>query len=80
MEKEVLAIYVATSGALDSIPVSEVRRFEKEFLQFAETNYASLLKEIAAKKALDGGIKGDIMTALDAFKDRFASTIAAGAN
>jgi F-type H+-transporting ATPase subunit alpha len=71
---------VATSGALDSIPVGEVRRFEKEFLQFAETNYGGLLKTIAAKKALDDGIKGDIITALDAFKDRFTATIAAGAN
>ena len=50
VEKQVLALYVATSGALDSIPVTEVRRFEKEFLQFAETNYASVLKEIARKK------------------------------
>jgi len=78
VEKQVLAIYIATSGALDSIPVGEVRRFEKEFLQFAETNYASLLKMVAAKKALDDGIKGDILTALDSFKDRFTASIAAG--
>jgi F-type H+-transporting ATPase subunit alpha len=80
VEKQVLAIYVATSGALDSIPVGEVRRFEKEFLQFTETNYAGLLKEVAAKKALDDGIKGDIISALDAFKDRFAATVAAGSH
>ena len=79
VEKQVLAIYVATSGALDTIPVSEVRRFEKEFLQFAEASHASLLKEIATKKALDDGIKANIKTALDAFKDRFTATIAAGA-
>jgi F-type H+-transporting ATPase subunit alpha len=79
-EKQVLAIYVATSGGLDSIPVSEVRRFEKEFLQFAEANYAGVLKEIATKKALDDDIKADIKTALDAFKDRFTAAIAAGAH
>ncbi|MGB9430775.1 MAG: F0F1 ATP synthase subunit alpha [Candidatus Acidiferrum sp.] len=80
VEKQVLALYVATSGALDAIPVNEVRRFEKEFLQFAETNYGAVLKEIAAKKALDDGIKANIKTALDAFKDRFSATIAAGAH
>jgi F-type H+-transporting ATPase subunit alpha len=79
VEKQVLALYVATSGALDAIPVSEVRRFEKEFLQFAEANYAGALKEIATKKALDDGIKANIKAALDAFKDRFTATIAAGA-
>jgi F-type H+-transporting ATPase subunit alpha len=79
VEKQVLALYVATSGALDAIPVSEVRRFEKEFLQFAEASYAGVLQEIAAKKALDDGIKANIKVALDAFKDRFTATIAAGA-
>ena len=34
VEKQVLSIFVATSGAMDSIPVREVRRFEKEFLQY----------------------------------------------
>jgi F-type H+-transporting ATPase subunit alpha len=80
VEKQVLALYVATSGALDSVPVHEVRRFEAEFLQFAETNYAGVLKEIATKKALDDGIKANIKTALDAFKDRFSATVAVGAS
>jgi F-type H+-transporting ATPase subunit alpha len=77
--QQVLALYVATTGAEDSIPVNEVRRFEKEFLQFAETNYGNILKDIAAKKALDDGIKANIKTAVDAFKDRFTATIAATA-
>jgi F-type H+-transporting ATPase subunit alpha len=79
VEKQVLAIYVATSGALDNIPVAEVRRFEKEFLQFVETSYAGVLKDIAAKKALDDGIKASIKSAVDAFKERFTVAIAAGA-
>jgi F-type H+/Na+-transporting ATPase subunit alpha len=80
VEKQVLEIFVATSGALDSIPVNEGRRFTKEFLQFAETNYAGVLKEIATKKALDDGIKTNIKKAVDAFKDRFTATIAAEAH
>jgi len=77
-EKQVLIIGVATSGAVDGLPVSEVRRFEREFLQFTETNYPSVLKSIAAKKALDDAIKAEIKTAVDAFKERF--TVAAAAN
>jgi F-type H+/Na+-transporting ATPase subunit alpha len=74
VEKQVLELFVATSGALDSIPVPDVRRFTKEFLQFAETNYAGVLKEIADKKALDDGIKANIKKAVDAFKDGFTAT------
>jgi F-type H+-transporting ATPase subunit alpha len=43
IEKQVLSIYIATSGAMDSVPVADVGRFEREFLQFVETNYPSVL-------------------------------------
>ncbi|HXC47435.1 MAG TPA: F0F1 ATP synthase subunit alpha [Candidatus Sulfotelmatobacter sp.] len=79
VEKQVLVLYVATSGGLDNIPVGEVRRFEKEFVQFAETSYAGVLKDIATKKALDDGIKATIKTALDGFKERFTAALAATA-
>ncbi|MFI5056763.1 MAG: F0F1 ATP synthase subunit alpha [Candidatus Acidiferrales bacterium] len=80
VEKQVLSIYIATSGGTDSVPVTEVRRFEREFLQFVETNYPSVLKNIAAKKALDDTIKAEIKTALDGFKERFAASVATAAH
>ena len=79
IEKQVLIIYVGTSGAMDSIPVSEVRRFEREFLQFVETNHGSLLKTIAEKKALDDNIKAEIKKAVAEFKERFTVAIAEAA-
>jgi len=79
VEKQVLSIYIATSGAMDSVPVADVRRFEREFLQFVETNYPSVLKNIATKKALDDGIRAEIKTAVDGFKERFAVSVAAAA-
>ncbi len=79
VQQQVLSLFVATSGALDSIPVNEVRRFEKEFLQFAESNYGGVLNEIATKKALDDGIKANIKTAVDAFKERFTAALTAEA-
>jgi F-type H+-transporting ATPase subunit alpha len=75
VEKQVLSLFVATSGALDSIPVASVRRFEREFLAFAETNYDGILKSIAEKKALDDNIKGAIKKAVEAFKERFATDV-----
>jgi F-type H+-transporting ATPase subunit alpha len=80
VEKQVLSIQAGTSGALDTVPVNEVRRFEREFLQFVETNYPSVLKTIAAKKALDDAIKADIKKAVDAFKERFTAEVPAAAN
>jgi F-type H+-transporting ATPase subunit alpha len=75
VEKQVLSLFVATSGALDSIPVPAVRRFEREFIAFVETNNSSILKTIAEKKALDDNIKSEIKKAVDAFKERFAADV-----
>jgi F-type H+-transporting ATPase subunit alpha len=80
VEKQVLSIYIATSGALDAVPVDEVRRFEREFLQFVESNYPAVLKNIATKKALDDGIKAEVKIAVDAFKERFAAAVTTTAN
>jgi F-type H+-transporting ATPase subunit alpha len=79
VQKQVLSIYVATSGAIDNIPVPEVRRFEKEFLQFVETSNPGILKSIAEKKALDDGIKAEIKKAIDSFKERFTAAVEAAA-
>jgi F-type H+/Na+-transporting ATPase subunit alpha len=76
VEKQVLSIFVATSGLLDSIPVGDVRRFEREMLQFVETSNPSILKNIAEKKALDDGIKAEVKKAVGTFKERFAATVA----
>ncbi len=75
VEKQVLSLFVATSGALDSIPVPAVRRFEREFLAFVETNNSEILKTIAEKKALDDNLKSQIKKAVEAFKERFAPDV-----
>src|SRR6202171_4585679 len=80
IEKQVLSIYVATSGLLDNVPVNEVRRFEKEMLEYVETSAPSILKNIAEKKALDDAIKAEVKTAVDSFKERFTAAVAAAAN
>ena len=79
IDKQVLIIYVATSGGIDSIPVGEVGRFEREFLQFVETNHGSLLQAIAEKKALDDSIKAESKKVVAEFKERFTAAVAEAA-
>jgi F-type H+/Na+-transporting ATPase subunit alpha len=80
VEKQVLSLYVATSGPLDSVSVSEVRRFERELLNFVDTNHSSILKTIKEKKALDDSIRAEIKKAVDAFKERFTAEVATAAS
>ena len=80
VEKQVLALFVATSGMLDSIPVDQVRRFEGELLLFVEANHPGILKAIADKKALDDAIKAEVKKAVEAFKERFTAAVAQAAS
>ncbi len=79
VQQQVLALFVATDGTEDSIPVDQIRRFEKEFLQFVETSYGTILQDIADKKALDDNSKAAIKKAAAEFKERFEATLSATA-
>ncbi len=46
VEEQVVAIYAGTSGAIDDIPVDDVRRFEIELLEYFRTRHAALLEQI----------------------------------
>ncbi len=46
VEEQIIAIYAATSGALDEIPVKRVSDFEKQYVAFARANHADVLASI----------------------------------
>jgi F-type H+-transporting ATPase subunit alpha len=75
IEKQVLLIYTATKGFLDDIAVGDVRRLEREFLQFMDTNSSGVLAKIADKKVIvDKEIEPLVVDAIKAFKQRFTPT------
>jgi F-type H+/Na+-transporting ATPase subunit alpha len=75
VEKQVLSLFVATSGTIDNVPVDQVRRFESEFIQFVESSNAEILKTISKKQALDDGMKTEIKKLADSFKERFMASL-----
>lgn len=52
VEKQVVSIYVGTNGYLDEIPIADVKRFEKELLEFVEVKYPEIFKSIRETKEL----------------------------
>jgi F-type H+-transporting ATPase subunit alpha len=46
VEEQVIIIFAGTKGYVDSIPVSEVRRFETELREYFRAEHATLLEEI----------------------------------
>ncbi len=43
MEREVVSVWAGTTGALDEVPVEDIRRFEAEFLDYLERHDAGIL-------------------------------------
>jgi F-type H+-transporting ATPase subunit alpha len=50
VEKQVVAIYLGTKGFMDEIPVKDIKRFEKEVLEFIEVKYKQVFDSIKKDK------------------------------
>jgi len=68
---QVVVIYAGTNGFIDAVPVSQISRWEREFLEFVGAKHASLVSDIEAKKALDDGLRSRIEAALKDFNAAF---------
>jgi F-type H+-transporting ATPase subunit alpha len=71
VEKQVVSIYAATNGYIDEIPISEVRRYEREMLAFVEGGYNDIFESLRATPALNDTLTARIIEALKAFAGIF---------
>jgi F-type H+-transporting ATPase subunit alpha len=73
VEKQVIIIYAATNGFLDSVEVERVSAYETELFAFLDSRRAQLLSGLAEKKQIDDSIKTDLNQALTEFGKTFAA-------
>ncbi len=71
VERQVLILFAGTSGALDELPVEQIRDFERGLFKHVETMNPALLRSIAEKKTLDDTLKADLGKTVADFKQRF---------
>src|SRR6195256_5437212 len=69
--KQILIIFAGTSGALDSMPVEQVREFEKELYKYVDTTNPGILNTIMEKKVLDDALKADLSRVIKEAKQQF---------
>jgi F-type H+-transporting ATPase subunit alpha len=74
VEKQVAMIWAATNGYVDWIPEADVKRFEKELMEFLESKHSKILTAIREKKQLDDETKRDLKASLEDFKAIFRPT------
>jgi F-type H+-transporting ATPase subunit alpha len=73
VEDQVVSVWAGTTGKFDDIPVSEVLRFEQEFLAYLRHN-TQVLATIAETGKFDDDTAKATTDALDAFRRQYVTT------
>ena len=70
VEEQVVSIWAGTNGHLDEVPVSDVRKFESEFLDHLR-NRSSVLTTLAQTNKLEDSTVQELESQVEAFKQGF---------
>jgi F-type H+/Na+-transporting ATPase subunit alpha len=74
VEREVVSIWLGTTGKLDKVPVPEVRRFEAEFLEYIGRGDNGIYDEIRQSKALGDDAVRSLEAAVEEFYRQFQTS------
>ncbi len=74
VHEQIVSIWAGTTGQLDEVPVEDVRRFEREFLDYLQRQHAGLYTSIAETKELPDEAAQALRDAIDDFKRGFETS------
>ena len=68
VEHQVMIIYAVTNGYLDEVKVSDIRKWETEFLQFMDASKADVGEAIRSRRVLDDETTAALRKAIEDFQ------------
>lgn len=71
IEKQVVSVFIGTNNYLENVEVKDVKRFEKEFHEYAELKYPQLYESILTTKELKDDSIQILKQAVDEFLTKF---------
>ncbi|NBO45990.1 MAG: F0F1 ATP synthase subunit alpha [Actinobacteria bacterium] len=74
MELEVMSVWAGTSGNLDDVPLEDVRRFDREFLEFVQRERKELVDTIRSTADLSDDSIKLLEQAISFFKKQFQTS------
>jgi F-type H+-transporting ATPase subunit alpha len=74
MEKAVVSVWAGTTGALDDVPLEDIRRFEGEFLDYVGSKNPGIFASIRDTSDLGDETVGALETAIGDFKRTFMTS------
>ena len=72
--EQIVLIHAATNGYLDEVPLPEIKRYEKELLQYIHLEAGVFLQRLQDAQAFDKALTEQLNELLSAFKGRFVIT------
>jgi F-type H+-transporting ATPase subunit alpha len=75
VEKQVVSIYLGTNGYMDDIPVHDIKRYEKEALEYVEVKHNDIFEKIKKEKQLSDETISEIKKAAEEFAGIFKVNI-----
>ena len=74
VERQVVSIWAGTSGELDVVPVSEIRKFEREFLDYVGHSHAGIYDAILQTGKLEDDTVEALKRAIGQFKHEYQTS------
>ena len=74
MEEEVASVWSGTTGNLDDVPLEDIKRFERDFLDYLRRNHKELLDTIRTTTDLSDDSAAGLESAITSFKRQFNTT------
>ena len=71
VEKQVLIIFAGTNGFVDDLPLTALKRYEKELYSFMESKHPEIFADILKKRELDNDLRAKVTKTLEEFKGTF---------
>ncbi len=75
VEKQVISVYLGTNDFLESIPVADISRFNKEIIEFIEVKYPDILESISKEKVLSDDLTEKINNIAKEFIEKFKTSV-----
>jgi F-type H+/Na+-transporting ATPase subunit alpha len=71
MEDQAVSIWAGTTGKLDVVPVEDVARFEREFIDYVKREHGGVLDGIRESRQFSDDTASSLESAYDSFLDQF---------
>ncbi len=74
VEEQTVSIWAGTSGKLDDVPVDDIRRFERELLDYLRREHSGILDTIRESKDFSDDTAGSLDDAYNSFLGQFETS------